>query len=337
MTTPDRPRLHCLTHLDTVLIGSSLLEGSDAVVRTGTAVARAAGAKVYLLHVAAAEPVALAAEAGWQGSGFVAREMELRRGRLREQAERLGIGAAELAGLGVAFGLPHREIVAAARAAGAELIVVGASEPGGALTKMLGSTADRVVRKASCPVLVVRGELPVPPRRVLLPVDLSELSADAFRCGLHLLDKLADGRPAEIEALYALDFLTRLEHLHSGAPHIATPREVEQQAALDLEHLVHEIRAEAPAPVRAVVRPGDARVEILAELERKPADLVILGTHGRSGFDRLLLGSVAATVLREAPCSVLTIPPAASLDEAIGEAVLEQTNPARHVEEPVGV
>jgi hypothetical protein len=67
-------------------------------------------------------------------------------------------------------------------------------------------------------------------------------------------------------------------------------------------------------------------------------DLVILGAHGRSGFDRLLLGSIASGVLRKAPCSVLTVPPVASLDEAIAEAVLEQTHPARHVEsEPVEV
>lgn len=49
--------------------------------------------------------------------------------------------------------------------------------------ELLGSTADRVLRKASCPVLIVRGELPVPPRRVLAPVDPSTLSGDSFRCG----------------------------------------------------------------------------------------------------------------------------------------------------------
>jgi hypothetical protein len=74
--------------------------------------------------------------------------------------------------------------------------------------------------------------------------------------------------------------------------------------------------------------------EILAELDQLSAGLVILGTHGRSGFDRLLLGSIASTVLRQAPCSVLIIPPAASLDQAIGEAVLAQTAPGRHVEQP---
>jgi nucleotide-binding universal stress UspA family protein len=320
MTGQERPPLRCLSRLQTVLIGSSLKEGSDALVRTGAAVARAAGAKVYLVHVVPLEPMALALEAGWSESTVFQKEVDLHAAQLRDQAQRLGLHRDELAGLGVAIGPPHRVILDTARQIGADLIVVGAREAG-ALGKLLGSTADRVVRKAVCPVLVVRGELPVPPRRVLLPVDLSELSADAFRCGLHFLGRI--GAPAEIEALYALD---------RDLPHEVTFEQGKRHAAWELEQVVAQYTEEAPAPVRTEVRQGEARAEILAEIERQETDLVILGTHGRSGFDRLLLGSIASGVLREAPCSVLTIPPAASLDEAIAEAVLEQTHPARHVE-----
>ncbi|HEX9641940.1 MAG TPA: universal stress protein, partial [Candidatus Krumholzibacteria bacterium] len=58
------------------------------------------------------------------------------------------------------------------------------------------------------------------------------------------------------------------------------------------------------------LRTGLPRQEILSELEKAPADLVILGTHGRSGFERLLMGSVAADVVRQASVSVLVVPPA---------------------------
>jgi nucleotide-binding universal stress UspA family protein len=61
--------------------------------------------------------------------------------------------------------------------------------------------------------------------------------------------------------------------------------------------------------VDVVVRPGDAAREIRQEAERKPADLLILGTHGRSGFERLFLGSVTEKVLRSTRVPVLTIPP----------------------------
>jgi nucleotide-binding universal stress UspA family protein len=57
------------------------------------------------------------------------------------------------------------------------------------------------------------------------------------------------------------------------------------------------------------VRPGDAAKEIAREVERLPADLLIVGTHGRSGFERLFLGSVTEKVLRSTRVPVLTIPP----------------------------
>ena len=93
-----------------------------------------------------------------------------------------------------------------------------------------------------------------------------------------------------------------------------------------------ENRREAPVHVETAVLSGEARFEILRELEERPVDLVVLGTHGRGGLDRLVLGSVAATVARQAPCSVLLISPEAALAEGISDAVSAQTTPAWHSE-----
>jgi nucleotide-binding universal stress UspA family protein len=65
-------------------------------------------------------------------------------------------------------------------------------------------------------------------------------------------------------------------------------------------------------PVECVVAEGDVTTEVLAEAQA--ADMVVLGTHGRSGFEHLMLGSVAEKVVRKAHCPVMTIPPAASDD-----------------------
>lgn len=62
--------------------------------------------------------------------------------------------------------------------------------------------------------------------------------------------------------------------------------------------------------VEVDARPGPAAVSILEEAAEKQSDLVVLGTHGHGGFDRLVLGSVTEKVLRKAPCPVLTVPPA---------------------------
>jgi nucleotide-binding universal stress UspA family protein len=64
------------------------------------------------------------------------------------------------------------------------------------------------------------------------------------------------------------------------------------------------------------VRAGDASLVIVDEAVTKGVDLIVMGTHGRRGFKRLLLGSVAETVLREAPCPVLTVPPRAPAESS---------------------
>jgi nucleotide-binding universal stress UspA family protein len=167
---------------------------------------------------------------------------------------------------------------------------------------------------------------------VLAPVDLSTLSGDAFRCGLHIVAQLADVGEIHVQSVFALSLLDALaaRQRTGGAP----VEQVERAAAEELRRFVRENRPEASFQVETAVLSGEARMEILRELQEHPADLVILGTHGRGGMDRLVLGSVASTVARKAPCSVLVISPEAALAEGIAGAVEAQTVPAWH-QEPV--
>ncbi|MFL6290750.1 MAG: universal stress protein, partial [Thermoanaerobaculia bacterium] len=188
-----------LKKIETVLIGTSLTEASEEVVRAGLKVARAAQARVALVH-------AYSPHMAYGGAPFVpelamdevieAERQSLRR-QMESQALRLGIKPEELADLQLGPAPAHQMIIETARRINAGLIVVGAAESP-RLAKLFGSTADRVVRKATCPVLVVRRELPMPPARVLLPVDLSFLSAEAFHEGLEVLGLLARERPSSL-------------------------------------------------------------------------------------------------------------------------------------------
>lgn len=314
--------------IDTVLIGTSLGEESDQVVRAGLALARAAGGRAFLVHAAQLEPLPVGHDVG---AGPVPEREQLARcgEELRRQIERLGAGGPELAGSRVQGGAPHRVLVQIAQEVGAGLIVIGATGSGPFAAELLGSTADRVLRKATCPVLVVRGELPVPPRRVLAPVDLSSLSGDSFRCGLRILDQLAGGAEIQVRTIYALSLLDALAFRQRTGTSV---QEAEHQAAGQLRQFVLENRSDVPLSVETAVVPGEPRAEILRELQERPADLLILGTHGRGGLDRLVLGSVASTVARKAPCSVLVISPEAALAQGLCEAVLTQTEPAWHLE-----
>jgi nucleotide-binding universal stress UspA family protein len=88
---------------------------------------------------------------------------------------------------------------------------------------------------------------------------------------------------------------------------------------LPREEVVAEMRrhldvAGVPPEALLTARAGDASTTIVDEAVTSGADVIVMGTHGRRGFKRLLLGSVTETVLREAPCPVLTVPPHVSAD-----------------------
>jgi nucleotide-binding universal stress UspA family protein len=277
-----------------ILVGTSLDDDSEAVAKLGAEAARAAGATLHLVHAFSPMPAE-----GWGASGETGelqREEEDRlRAALAAQASRVGAGEHSLVA-----GPPHRAMSELAERLEAGLIVLGAST-GGPMARLLGSTADRVVRKARRPVLVVRGGLRLPPSRVLAPVDLSPLSGQAFRRGLGLLRALTgDGPSPELAALFVLSVVQR-----QTSPQF-TPEQIDRLAAEELERFV---AAQAGGvEVRRRVRTGNVREEILAELAETGAELAMIGTHGLGGFDRFVIGSVAADVLRDAPCSVLVLP-----------------------------
>jgi universal stress protein E len=308
-----------------VLIATSLTEASDQVVRNGVRMARAAGAKIHLVH---AYDLTMLYSGAAMGGGIYLPELieeesagQLR--RLESQVRRLGIRREELQGLTALAGAPHRVLVETAADDDASLIVMGAAESWGSLSKLVGSTADRVVRAAACPVLALRAELELPPRRVLIAVDLSPASGDAMLRGLRVLAAIGagpGGRPrAAVEALYVAE--TPL--LESMLPAV-DPRRVEAQAA-DAEELERFIAAHLPEPgwhVSGRVRSaGAADREILGRCAEAAPDLLVLGTHGRSGFERFLIGSVAESVMRHALCSVLIIPFRAAASVGAGRQV----------------
>lgn len=254
----------CQRPLRTVLIGVSLEGESDQVVRSGLAVARAVGARVVLVHAIPEEPRLPSLETGL-GDDYFQRLIADGREKLQGQIERFGINDSELAGVEVRAGVPHRVLVDAARRAGADLIVVGATGSGPFAAELLGSTADRVLRKAARPVLLVRGELPVPPRRALAPVDLSELSGDAYRCGMHLLAQMAPAGSegnVDVKAVYASSFLDALA-LQRQTPGALSDEEVERRESEELLHFVLENRCDSPFDVKTALLLGEVRESCL--------------------------------------------------------------------------
>jgi len=295
----------------TVLIGTSATGASDLVVSNGLRAARACGARVHLVHAFQA-PLAYSSNEPYGAPLYVPEAIEARReARLRllaAQAARLGIRAEEEAGRTVMEGPPHLVVADTAAEIGADLVVVGAAEGWERLKKHLGSTADRVVRQASCPVLVTRGVLAVPPRHVLFGVDLSPISGEALRQGLEVVAGMGGASGAGTGATALLVVEVESVVLDTAYEPALLAR-IHPAAREELARFVVDHCPLRPWCVRPVLRIGpSAAAEILALAEEQESDLVVVGTHGRRGLPRLLLGSVADRVLRNAASSVLVVP-----------------------------
>jgi nucleotide-binding universal stress UspA family protein len=137
--------------------------------------------------------------------------------------------------------------------------------------------------------------------RILCPIDFSECSNRA----LHHALAVARWYGAQVTVLHVFTNVPNLEV--PGAP-CADP---------DRELLISRMQAFAGrtppgVPVHFVARcAGDVRTEILEQSRALMADLMVIGSHGRSGFERLLLGSVTERIVRKSPCPVMVVPPRA--------------------------
>lgn len=143
-------------------------------------------------------------------------------------------------------------------------------------------------------------------QRILCPVDLSDLSVRP----LAYAGAVAKWYDAALSVLHIVPTFDPVEVQASaiGAPvHFAYP--VPREQVLDELARAVEAAGIPPLDVTYLAEAGDASATIVDRSVEMAADLLVMGTHGRSGFNRWVLGSVTEKVLRKAPCPVLTVPP----------------------------
>ena len=201
-----------------------------------------------------------------------------------------------------------------ARASDADLMVVSTHSDRVVRHALLGSTAEKLVRHAPCPVLVVRdkehefvqeGEDQDPRsfslKKILAPTDFSEESLKALRYALTL------GRPfnAQIDLLH----IVNTGCFGAGYAAVDLPAITEQVVDASKESL-SELAEREIGPSENVIR--EVRVgptaQTIAEVAReREIDLIVVSTHGNTGLKRMLLGSNAENIVRHAPCPVLVV------------------------------
>jgi nucleotide-binding universal stress UspA family protein len=211
------------------------------------------------------------------------------------------------------LGIPSQEITKTAAECGVDLIVLGSQGRSGLADIALGSTADRVVRGASCPVVTVRA-LPeygrctgdrskkTPPaiHHILAPVDFSKCSLEA----LDYAALLAAQFRADLTVVHVLQPI--YYNLELGSGQVMDEPAKRERAEERLTDLAGRL-APAGVTVKTHIRGGVACDSILAAASHITADLIVMGTHGRRTWTKSYSGSVAEAVLRQAPCPVLTL------------------------------
>lgn len=293
---------------NTLLLTTDGSEPAEAAARRGFDLATQLGAAVHVLSVADSS---LATGVGYSG------ESPRIRKRLREQATvratSLQTEATEReldATAAVREGIPAREIVDYADEHDIDGIVIGTAGRGGVARTVVGSVADKVIRTASVPVLTVNQSAldtgkTFPLESILVPTDGSSPSEVAAGRGLDFAAQL--DATVHLLSVVDADVADGLAALFDGRD--AEPREqLVEQAGEHLATLTTEARARDVECVTATVEGTPAR-EIVDYADEHDVGTIVMGTHGRGGFERLVVGSVADAVVRTASVPVLTVRP----------------------------
>ncbi len=237
---------------------------------------------------------------------------------LKETTEKLVDLKARLVALGIsvqsciATGIPSEEVLAVARTKDTDLIVVGTRGKTGLEHVLLGSTAERIIRMAPCPVLTVpmdkqrtdgRSSTEKPsttPKRMLVPVDFSDCSLDALEYGA----LIAQRSNASLKLLHVLEPVSY--GLDFTLPHMAERESSKTAVTKRLSDLVSALTFGGLASdfLMSGGLPADS---ILDAARAQSVDVIVMGTHGRRGLSHALFGSVAESVLRRSSCPVLTV------------------------------
>ncbi len=141
-------------------------------------------------------------------------------------------------------------------------------------------------------------------KTILFPTDFTEASVKVLPYATYLADKLG----AKLMVLFVVEELSKYANFY--VPHSALDNleaELMESARKKMESFVEDYFEDFP--VETIIRRGDVPEEIIKVAEEKGADLIVMGTHGRKGLEKVILGSVAERVVKGAPCPVMTVNP----------------------------
>lgn len=299
--------------VNTLLVPIDFSDGSLKALEYAIALEKEFGAQFHLVHVcdydrapSTIEVAALALSRAELKSHWTA--------ELRKFAGEKGVRV-ELKNLHVVTGRAHHEICLLAGRLGADLIVTATRGHTGLKHVLLGSTAERVVQHSPCAVLVVRqrehdclrknakSETVFHLKKILVPLDFSECSM----AGLEFAIPFAHFWKAHLTLFNAVPITPATPYGAFGMRDIMGQIDWQGPAKTTLREIA-SATLERGVAVNAIVEAGPAARQICDYADRQETDLIVLSTHGSTGFYHAVMGSTAEHVVRYAHCPVLVVP-----------------------------
>jgi nucleotide-binding universal stress UspA family protein len=279
------------------------LDGSELAelaLAPAALLARRFHAQLWLVHVLAPVPLAAGASVRLAGTAVDQAQDYLQDVQRRLEADGLAVRAI------VRWGDPAGEILATAQEGHADLIAMATHGRGGLGRWMIGSVADRVVRTATIPVLVVPARAAAAARqpgfrRLLVPLDGSALAEEALPHAL-LIARMFN---ATVELLSVVPRSDLTAYPESWFPDLEYEA-LKAQRQRYLDDLGARLQQRG-LRIETALEAGDVPETIVRIAQSRAADLIVMATHGRGGIMRWVLGSVAAKLLAAAPVPLLLV------------------------------
>jgi nucleotide-binding universal stress UspA family protein len=216
----------------------------------------------------------------------------------------------------VLVGFPRKDVVQYAKEWGAEFVMVGSHGQGALSRFLLGSVAQAVLRTAPCSVEVVRPRLNESRSRQGMKILLGTDGSD----GASLAAKSVANRPwpagSQVKIISAVQLLVPGNELMMSSSSAVYPTSLLEEMWSEVRSSAREAVVEAQKTLEAAgikilagetTPDGDPRIVLLAQAKESDADLIVLGSYGRRGMDRILMGSVSESVALHVHCSVEVI------------------------------
>ncbi|TVR54355.1 MAG: universal stress protein [Gemmatimonadales bacterium] len=296
--------------LGTILVGTDLSDGGRSALRAAAHLVPSRPGNVHVVHVQPAPDRRLPAreDSAPESEGVIAADQPSISDPLSQLAQQ--IQDSGLADRGahpcVCVGRPFQVITALAEEVAANLIVLGRHRPRRAFDGLLGSTAERVVRTAAVPCLVVNREIEATPRRIMVATDLSPHGEHAGQVAVTWAkqwagDSGAQGAPADgrihVQLVSIADFARPGYRPLRLTDTLRSHEKAASETGGDAVEVTSRVVSYPLAP--------EGILKIAEELE---ADLVFMGTHGYGPVLRHLFGSVTSEVIRTLPLPVVVVP-----------------------------